>query len=199
MADKMFPCAGVSRKRGTAVVRFGKDLNRIKIFVKDNHTDITFIQLPEPMTEGAAVAYLKTLPEFDTEAAKEAFANFEGGVRKAGREGGSAPKVKAPKAEKAPKVAKVKVQKAVVGSLTDKPKITGLTVEEIEDIKAKNLALLKKVGKKFQKGQYAEGKEGGFSEAEKAEALNYVQAVTEDLDSFKVPETLTMDEVKSLI
>lgn len=199
MANKLFAAAGVSRKRGTMTVRFGQDLKRVKILEKDNHTDISFVMLPQPMGEVEAIAYLKTLPEFDTDVAREAFANYEGGVRKAGREGGAAPKVKAPKAPKAPKAAKVKVQKAVVGSLTDKPKITGLTVEEIEDIKAKNLALLKKVGKKFQKGQYAEGKEGGFSEAEKAEALNYVQAVTEDLDSFKVPESLTMDEVKSLI
>jgi hypothetical protein len=105
------------------------------------------------------------------------------------------PKTAKPKAEKKQKLVKVPVPK-VAG---EKRKITDKTVEEIEDIKNKNLARLKEIGQKWKKGQYAEGKAGGFSAEEEEAARQYVADVTNDLDSFKAPEYLTADEVKALV
>lgn len=102
--------------------------------------------------------------------------------------------------EKVAKQPKQKLVKVPVPKVAgEKRKITDKTVEEIEDIKNKNLARLKEIGKKWKKGQYAEGKTGGFSEEEEAAARQYVADVTDDLDSFKAPEYLTADEVKALV
>lgn len=109
-------------------------------------------------------------------------------------------KVRAPAKPKEPKAAKpklVKVPKPKVQG--DKPKVTDKTVEEIADIRAKNLARLKAVGQKYAKGQYAEGKAGGFSKAQAKEARDYVAAVNDDIDSFKAPTFLSMDEVKVIV
>ena len=102
-------------------------------------------------------------------------------------------------ATKAPKAAKSKVVKVPKPKVQgDKPKVTDKTVEEINDIRAKNLARLKAVGKKVYSNQ-ANGRSGGFTKAEAKEAREYVENVTNDLDSFKAPEFLTMDQVKALV
>ena len=59
--------------------------------------------------------------------------------------------VRKPKEPKAPKLIKAKPV-----FLKDKPEVTDKTVEELADIRAKNLARLKAVGRKYAKGQYAE-------------------------------------------
>lgn len=102
---------------------------------------------------------------------------------------------KAPKA-KAPKLIKPKIDMSF--TKPSKP-ITDKTAEEIADIRNKNLARLKAVGKKYAKGQFAEGKTGGVKDFDADEAKAYVQAVTDDIDNFKAPEFLTMDEVKVLV
>jgi len=110
---------------------------------------------------------------------------------------------KSARAPAAPKVAKtakpklIKVPKPKVQG--DKPKVTDKTVEEIADIRAKNLARLKAVGQKYAKGQYAEGRAGGFTKKQAQEARDYVAAVNDDLESFKSPTFLSMDEVKVLV
>lgn len=101
------------------------------------------------------------------------------------------------KAAKTAKVKLVKVPKPKVQG--DKPLVKDKTVEEIADIRAKNLARLKAVGQKYAKGQYAEGKAGGFTKKQAQEAREYVAAVNDDLDSFKSPTFLSMDEVKVLV
>jgi hypothetical protein len=73
------------------------------------------------------------------------------------------------------------------------------TAEEIADIRAKNLARLKSVGAKYAKGQYAEPKAPGVPNFDADEARAYVDAVTNDLDSFKAPSFLDMDQVKALV
>lgn len=108
-----------------------------------------------------------------------------------------APKAATPKAPKA--AGKPKMIKAKPVKLTDKPKITDKTVEEIADIRAKNLARLKAVHKKYAKGQYAEPKATGVENFDADEARAYVADVTNDLDSFKAPEFLSMDDVKALV
>ena len=78
--------------------------------------------------------------------------------------------------------------------LTDKPKVTDKTVEELADIRAKNLARLKAVGRKYAKGRQAEPR---FSdEAFDADAVPNLES---DLDSLKVPAFLTKDQVKALV
>ena len=101
------------------------------------------------------------------------------------------------KSEKTAKPKLVKVPKPKVQG--DKPLVKDKTVEEINDIRAKNLARLKAVGAKYQKGQYAEGKVGGFTKKQAQEAREYVAAVNDDLESFKSPTFLSMDEVKVLV
>jgi len=98
---------------------------------------------------------------------------------------------------KTAKTKMVKVPKPKVQG--DKPKITDKTVEEINDIRAKNLARLKAVGKKYAKGQYAEPTAPGVPNFNADDAREYVQAVTDDLDSFKSPSSLSADEVRALV
>ena len=99
----------------------------------------------------------------------------------------STPKTAKPKMIKVPKP---KVQ-------GDKPKITDKTVEEIADIRAKNLARLKAVGRKYAKGQYAEGR-SGVSHTDD-EAREIVSNMEQELDSFQAPKFLSMGQVKALV
>ena len=73
------------------------------------------------------------------------------------------------------------------------------TAEEIADIRAKNLQRLKSVHAKYAKGQYAEPTAPGVKDFDPDEARAYVEAVTNDLDSFKAPSFLDMDQVKALV
>jgi len=115
-------------------------------------------------------------------------------------------KTRAPATAKVAKETKTKMVKV------PKPRIAGdkeqaekaklgktKTAEEIADIRAKNLARLKSVGAKYAKGQYAEPKAPGVPNFDADEARAYVDAVTNDLDSFKAPSFLDMDQVKALV
>jgi hypothetical protein len=110
------------------------------------------------------------------------------------------PKAKAAKAAK-PKL--VKVPKPRVAGDKEEAEKAKLgkekTAEEIADIRAKNLQRLKAVGAKYARGQYAEGRAGGFTKKQAQEARDYVAAVNDDLESFKSPTFLSMDEVKVLV
>lgn len=131
---------------------------------------------------------LKRAKAYYTHAVKNGIAN---GV-------GATSVTRAPKAKAAPKSAKpklIKVPKPKVQG--DKPKITDKTVEEIADIRAKNLARLKAVGRKYAKGQYAEGRSG--KEHSDEEARQIVSDLEHELDSFKAPAFLNMDQVKALV
>ena len=101
------------------------------------------------------------------------------------------------KSTKEPKAAKPKLIKAKPIKLADKPKITDKTVEEIADIRAKNLARLKAVGRKYAKGQYADGRSGREHTDEEARAE--VTNLENELDSFKAPKFLNMADVKALV
>jgi len=106
---------------------------------------------------------------------------------------------RAPKAAKSgePKAKKPKLIKAKPIKLEDKPKVTDKTVEELADIRAKNLARLRAVGKKYQKGQYAEGRSGVTHTDEEARAE--VTNLENELDSFKAPKFLNMSDVRALV
>ena len=102
-------------------------------------------------------------------------------------------KTRTPKAARAPKAPKlIKVPKPKVQG--DKPKVTDKTVEELEDIRKKNLARLKAVGRKYAKGQIAEARYS--DEPFDADAVPNLEA---ELDSFKAPAFLSKDQVKALV
>lgn len=109
--------------------------------------------------------------------------------------------VKTARAPKAPKAAKAKAPKLIKVPKpkmpADKPKIADKTVEEIADIRAKNLARLKAVGRKYTKGKYAEGRSGREHTDEEARAE--VQNLENELDSFKAPKFLNISDVKALV
>lgn len=102
-------------------------------------------------------------------------------------------KTRAPKAARTPKGPKlIKVPKPKVQG--NKPKVTDKTVEELEDIRKKNLARLKAVGAKYSKGQIAEPR---FSDVPFDESA--VPNFEAELDSFKAPRFLNKDQLKALV
>jgi hypothetical protein len=109
----------------------------------------------------------------------------------------------APKAPKSSKPKLIKVPKPRIAGDKEQAEKAALgktkTAEEIADIRAKNLARLKAVGRKYAKGQYAEPKATGVENFDADEARAYVEAVTNDLESFKAPTFLNMAEVKALV
>lgn len=130
---------------------------------------------------------LKRAKAYYTHAVKNGIANGVGATSVT-----RTPKAKVTKSAK-PKL--IKVPKPKVQG--DKPKITDKTVEEIADIRAKNLARLKAVGRKYAKGQYADGASGRIHTDEEARAE--VSNLENELDSFKAPKFLNMADVKALV
>lgn len=98
-----FTHAGVSKQNGEFKVRFANDALRTKVLIKNGHTDIDLMELPNPMTKEEVVAFLVKI-DFATrdgatnEAVKAAI------LAEADKRSGKP--VKAPKAPKAPKSAK---------------------------------------------------------------------------------------------
>lgn len=59
--NNMFQVTGISTHDSKTKVRFANDLvSRVKILVKDGHTDINLTSLIEPMSKADCVSYLKT-------------------------------------------------------------------------------------------------------------------------------------------
>ena len=59
--DKLFSVVGVSTLKGKTKIRFANDTMRIKILLKNGHTDVDFIDLPHKMTKPEAIQYLKDI------------------------------------------------------------------------------------------------------------------------------------------
>ena len=78
----LYSHAGVSRQNGDMKVRFCNDAMRVKVLAKNGHKDIDIVELREPMTKEAAVAYLITINfangNKDVQAAIEAAADKRG-------------------------------------------------------------------------------------------------------------------------
>ena len=78
----LYSHAGVSRQNGDMKVRFANDALRVKVLAKNGHKDIDIVELREPMTKEAAVAYLFTINfangNKDVQAAMEAAADKRG-------------------------------------------------------------------------------------------------------------------------
>jgi hypothetical protein len=75
--DKLFTVAGTATNPdGTTKARFANDIvARIKILNKAGCTNVNLVELPRGMTKLEALAYLATLPEFQTGDAAYAIAN----------------------------------------------------------------------------------------------------------------------------
>jgi hypothetical protein len=101
-------------------VRFCNDAMRVKVLAKNGHKDIDIIELREPMTKEAAVAYLFTINfangNKDVQAAMEAAAD---------KRGVTVAKAKAPKKSKAA--------------------VTAVADEKVMSVKEANAAILKQL------------------------------------------------------
>ena len=98
-----FTHAGVSKQNGEFKVRFANDALRTKVLIKNGHTDIDLMELPNPMTKEEVVAFLVKID----------FATRDGATNEAVKaailaeaDKRSEKPAKAPKAPKAPKGAK---------------------------------------------------------------------------------------------
>ena len=57
----MFKVTGISSLNGVTKVRFANDLvSRVKILNKDGHKDINLVELPNALSKGDCVKYLKS-------------------------------------------------------------------------------------------------------------------------------------------
>lgn len=56
--EKKFAVAGVSTQNGKTKVRFANDAARVKILIKNGHTDIELIDLPREMTKAEIAQHM---------------------------------------------------------------------------------------------------------------------------------------------
>ena len=56
--SKTFAVAGVSTFKDGTKIRFANDAARVKILIKNGHTDIELVDLPREMTKGEIAQYL---------------------------------------------------------------------------------------------------------------------------------------------
>jgi hypothetical protein len=56
--QKTFAVAGVSTHKDGTKIRFANDAARVKILIKNGHTDINLIDLPREMTKAEIAQYL---------------------------------------------------------------------------------------------------------------------------------------------
>ena len=56
--SKTFAVAGVSTHKDGTKIRFANDATRVKILIKNGHTDINLIDLPSEMTKAEIAQYL---------------------------------------------------------------------------------------------------------------------------------------------
>jgi hypothetical protein len=56
--EKKFAVAGVSTHEGSTKIRFANDAARVKILIKNGHTDIELVDLPREMTKAEIAEYL---------------------------------------------------------------------------------------------------------------------------------------------
>ena len=80
--SKLFKVVGISTLNGKTKVRFANDTSRVKILVKNGHTNVELFELPSAMTKEAALAHVKanalfTIPA-DTDVSAEALVAVAG-------------------------------------------------------------------------------------------------------------------------
>lgn len=57
--SKLFKVIGTSNLNGKVKVRYANDMTRVKVLVKNGHTDVELCELPEAMTKDAGLAYAR--------------------------------------------------------------------------------------------------------------------------------------------
>jgi hypothetical protein len=82
--SKLYSHAGTSTQNGETKVRFCNDSLRVKVLEKNSHKNVDIIELTEPMTKEAAVAFLLSI-DFDN-GNKEVRAALEAAADKRGVE-----------------------------------------------------------------------------------------------------------------
>lgn len=66
MSNKTFTFVGSSVLKGKTKVRYTNDNTRVKVLMKNGHTDVNFVELPRAMTKAEITAegfLAKVLPE----------------------------------------------------------------------------------------------------------------------------------------
>lgn len=51
MSNKTFKYVGVSTLKGQRKVRYATDITRIKVLIRNGHSDVDFVELPKAMTK----------------------------------------------------------------------------------------------------------------------------------------------------
>ena len=74
--EKTFTFVGVSDLNGLYKARFANSADRVKVLVKNGHTDIRLFALDGPMTKYDAVMAIKDMEEFADIDAQQAFDDF---------------------------------------------------------------------------------------------------------------------------
>ena len=125
MTDKTFKFAGVSTRNGVCKARFANDQMRVKVLAKTGSKDIDLIELTEPMTKAAAIAFLISI-------------NFDNGnaTVRAALEEGLEKRTVAPKAVKAKAAPKAKAVKSKPTMDAIKAKVAAATKPKKADIVA---------------------------------------------------------------
>jgi len=125
MTDKTFKFAGVSTRNGVCKARFANDQMRVKVLAKTGSKDIDLIELKEPMTKAAAIAFLISI-------------NFDNGnaTVRAALEEGLEKRTVAPKAVKAKAAPKAKAVKSKPSMDAIKAKVAAATKPKKADIVA---------------------------------------------------------------
>lgn len=103
--EKTFTLAGVSTLKGETKIRFANDATRVKVLIKNGHTDIDFIDLPSAMNKAEIAEFLI---DIDYGANNAAIVMARDELYEA-----THPAPKAPKAVKATKVTKAVATTAV--------------------------------------------------------------------------------------
>lgn len=57
--SKTFKVIGKSNLNGKVKVRFANDMTRVKVLVKNGHTDVELYELPKAMTKDQGLAYAR--------------------------------------------------------------------------------------------------------------------------------------------
>lgn len=93
--DRIFSHAGVSRKAGQLKFRTSNRAEYVDILIKEGHSDLDILELTEPMTKDAALAFLLSIDfangnaevqaTLEAEATKRRLPGYEPEARKRGR------------------------------------------------------------------------------------------------------------------
>lgn len=137
-----YAIAGVSRLNGSMKFRVANDMTRVKVLAKNGHTDIDLIELKEPLTKEAAVAFLLSI-DFATRDGKTNEDVQNALLAEVDKRSEKPKAEKAPRVAKAPKAVKAKptletiAAKAKVSKAAPKSTVTRKEVEkqlsEMED------------------------------------------------------------------